>query len=154
MKYSIGKTARVASILAILAMVVQPAWAGAGRGGSRGGGGSGARGSPHGNSRLSTRPQVLYGIFRTDNRTGRTTIEKLGVSGGRTIAGPRRLYSVRAVSQARARNRDPQANDNARYSSRILGRANDRNTILQMERNAVQRHLQARGARPPRNLRP
>ncbi len=110
----------------------------------------------HGNSARSTRPQHLYAITRTDRQQGRTSIYKFGVSGGRTRQGQARPYSERAGTQVRRLNRDPQATQGGRYSygQRVIGRAGDRATILNQERNAVRRHQQQRGGRPPGNIRP
>ncbi len=131
----------------------------------------------HGNSLASNKPQHLYGIFSTNTNTGKTTLHKVGVSGGTTKSGsqlssttqrrtlaPSREYSNRGLDQVSKLNRQAQATgEPVKYSTRNLqripsqptsGSQSARQSILFREQQTVTKYTASRGSAPAGNSLP
>lgn len=130
----------------------------------------------NGNSLASNKPQHLYGIFRTDTQTGKTTLHKFGISGGRTRTGsqlpvakqrkslsPGRDYSNRGQKQVDSLNRQAQRRGQpVKYSTRILkripsqpsGQPTARQSITFQEKQAVTKYTAKSGRQPQGNTLP
>ncbi|MDA7951203.1 MAG: hypothetical protein MPJ24_06910 [Pirellulaceae bacterium] len=129
----------------------------------------------NGNSLASNRSQHMYGIFRTNKSSGRTSLYKVGISGGKIkknhelpssmrkpFSAGSRDYSVRGLSQVQKLNRAAEAKGkNIRYSTRILkkvdntkGGTTTRKAILGYEKQAVTKYNLLRGTSPTGNKLP
>lgn len=129
-----------------------------------------------GNSLSSNKPQHMYGIFGTNTNSGKTTLQKFGVSGGTSRSGsqlppsmqrstlaPTRDYSNRALQQVKQLNKQAQATGQPmKYSTRTLQRvpsqpsptSSARKSIVFAEKQAVTKHSANRGSVPAGNALP
>jgi hypothetical protein len=113
--------------------------------------GQAGKGTVHGNSQTSTKPQHVYEILRTDALG--TEVHKFGISGGKiNQAG----QSARAQSQVRAANRAEQGT--ATYESsiveRIPGGCSARSQALAREKSLVYQYRDLMDAKPVGNILP
>ncbi|MEO1528204.1 MAG: hypothetical protein AAFX06_22465 [Planctomycetota bacterium] len=129
-----------------------------------------------GNSLKSNKPQHLYGIFKTNTKSGKTSLHKFGISGGPTKSGAKiptairknklaagRDYSSRAISQVSKLNKQAAAKKApVKYSTRVLkripsqpaGKSTSRQLVVAAEKQAVTKHAVNRGVSPKGNSRP
>jgi len=129
-----------------------------------------------GNSMSSNKPQHMYGIFGTNLNSGKTTLQKFGVSGGTSRSGsqlppsmqrstlaPTRDYSNRALQQVKQLNKQAQSTGQPmKYSTRTLQRvpsqpsstSSARKSIVFAEKQAVTKHSANRGSVPAGNALP
>lgn len=130
----------------------------------------------NGNSKSSNSKQHVYGIFRTNKSTGKTTLYKFGISGGKTRTGDSirairstktlakgRTYSNRALQQVSRLNRAAaNSGQGYTYSTRVLrrvvtqptNRPTARQKALAIEKQLVTSYAGTRGVPPKGNLLP